>query len=403
MTCAADAVQPGSNRSIKPLVVELCDIALQSLPRMYRPSEGLFAFRVRRHGGSFALEGSSRRYTAIVLIGLAGQTDQNRRRALAGGSAGDLCRRLLNDAPVVDNLGDIALTLWAAFLLGEQAVESALKRLLELDPFTRAHPTVELAWVVTALSVNPDRGGLSDELAGRAARRLLNCFRPETGMFPHWLPGGRGSLLRSHVACFADFVYPIQALAHYYRRSGDRAALEAARRSASRMCDLQGSAGQWWWHFDIRTGRAIEGYPVYAVHQNSMAPMALLDLQDAGGDDHTASIARGLRWLEFAPELQGSLIDRSMGFIWRKVARHEPGKLARTLQAVATRIHPSLRVPGVDWLLKPGWVDFESRPYHMGWILYAWPDHRIARLDNTLAAHPQTTYIGPSASLVTAR
>ena len=146
------------------------------------------------------------------------------------------------------------------------------------------------------------------------------------------------------------------------------------------MCDLQGPAGQWWWHFDVRSGRVLEKFPVYAVHQDAMAPMALFDLQDAGGPDHGAAAERGMEWLLHAPEIDGSLIDREAGVIWRKVARHEPGKLTRKLQAVASRAHPSLRVPAVDGVFRPGKIDFETRPYHMGWLLYAWSQARLDQL-----------------------
>ena len=81
------------------------------------------------------------------------------------------------------------------------------------------------------------------------------------------------------MTCFADFVYPIQALSHYHMALGCPEAMDAATRCADRMCKLQGPAGQWWWHFDVRTGQGVERYPVYAVHQEAMAPMALRALR----------------------------------------------------------------------------------------------------------------------------
>ena len=119
-------------------------------------------------------------------------------------------------------------------------------------------------------------------------------------------------------------------------------------------------------------GQVVEPYPVYAVHQDGMAPMALYALQAAGGDAYPQAIARSVDWLINAPELRGSLVDGSAKVIWRKVARREPGKLSRSLQAGASRIHPGLRVPGTDTFLPRGALDYETRPYPMGWILYAW-------------------------------
>jgi hypothetical protein len=105
-----------------------------------------------------------------------------------------------------------------------------------------------------------------------------------------------------------------------------------------------------------------------------MAPLALTALADASGRSFEAPVLRGLSWLESAPELGGrSLIDRPADLVWRKVARHEPRKLARTLQAGVSRLHPRFRLPGLDAVLPPGAVDYEDRPYHLGWVLHAWP------------------------------
>jgi len=57
--------------TVSEVVRKLRSIAIHSLARMYRPEEQLFAFRLRRNGQGEVLEGVSRRYTAIALIGLA--------------------------------------------------------------------------------------------------------------------------------------------------------------------------------------------------------------------------------------------------------------------------------------------------------------------------------------------
>ena len=122
----------------------------------------------------------------------------------------------------------------------------------------------------------------------------------------------------------------------------------------------------------MRTGRVVERYPVYSVHQDSMAPMALFAVAEACGVDHFESIERGLRWLTDPPEIPGALIDADREIIWRKVARREPRRLVRGLQATASRVHPSIRVPALNVAFPPSSVDYESRPYHMGWILHVW-------------------------------
>jgi hypothetical protein len=174
------------------------------------------------------------------------------------------------------------------------------------------------------------------------------------------------------VACFADQVYPIQALARYHSSFGHAPSLAAANRCAEQICELQGDAGQWWWHYDARNGRVIEGYPVYSVHQDAMGPMALLDIAEAGGANFGDEIRLGVSWMQRAPEVGHSLIDEDQRVIWRKVARREPRKLVRGIRAVASRVREDLRLDLLDPLFPPTVVDYESRPYHLGWVLHTW-------------------------------
>jgi hypothetical protein len=167
-------------------------------------------------------------------------------------------------------------------------------------------------------------------------------------------------------------IYPVQALAFYALATGSSKSLQAAERCAVRMVESLGPSGEWWWHYDVRTGHVVEQYPVYAVHQDAMAPMALMALDDASGSDHSEVIRCGLNWLEYAPQIKGSLVDEANDLIWRKVCRREPGKLTRRLQAAASGIHPRLRIPWTDTLFPPWRIDYECRPYHLGWILFAW-------------------------------
>ena len=364
----------------------LRSLAVHSLARMYCPDERLFAFRLRRHGDADVLEGRSRRYTATALIGLASEDRSVVREVLGHQSLEDVCTTLIEHLNQTKDLGEVALTTWAARMLDHPRAGEAVRVLRQMEPGQRAYCTVELAWTVTALVID---GSDATDMAQAdvAAEALLAAFREDSCLFRRWpagcvvpkLPsfvngiGDRLPAVRTHVSCFADFVYPVQALSHYHRVTGNARAAEVARRCAERMCNLQGPQGQWWWHYDIRTGEVIERYPVYSVHQDAMGPMALFAVARACGRDYTDAIDRGVHWLFHPSENIPSLVDVERDIIWRKVARRGPGKLVRGLQAMASGLHPSLRVPGVDALFPPVTVDYESRPYHMGWILHAWP------------------------------
>jgi hypothetical protein len=66
------------------------------------------------------------------------------------------------------------------------------------------------------------------------------------------------------------------------------------------------------------------------------------------------------------------LIDDDIPLIWRKVARREPGKTTRTMRALLSTLNPSLRWKWLDAAFPATTVDWESRPYHLGWVLHAW-------------------------------
>jgi len=401
MQTATETTVGHQHETMAGIVWQLRSVAIRALERMYRPDEHLFAFRIRRTGEGSVMEGTSRRYTATVLIALANEPEDIVSRILAGQNPADVCGRLLKEVDAMEDLGEIALTLWAARALNHPDAAKALNRLREMDPLSAVCRTVELAWLLTVLMV--DGSDVTDEkLAKSIADRVLSAFRTNTAMFAHWPDGlhrstlnpfralsyyrrstanwarhgAQPNMLHGHITSFADMVYPILGLAHFYRSAGNNEARDIASRCAQRMCELQGPAGQWWWHFDVRTGRMLEQYPVYAVHQDAMAPMALFAVRDVCGSDHNESIERGLNWLVHPPETTHPLIDFEEGVIWRKVDRYEPARLARGLQALASSVHPSLRVPSLDAVLKPGRIEYESRPYHMAWILHAWSGNR---------------------------
>lgn len=353
-------------------ISKVVSIAIAGLPGMYCSNTHEFVHTRRKlKNGRLQCAGNSLRYGAIVVIGARHLPENLQQDLFAGETANQFCNKLLKDIDAATNLGDVALITWAAAELKHPKLEVAVNRLRELSGANCPCPTVEAAWVLSALSVANDQLDVRSALL-QAKQRLLQCFNLNAGIFAHHTGQSKSLGGRSHVSCFADQVYPIQALAKYHQAVGDDESLNAATVCAERICKLQGDAGQWWWHYDVRTGNVIEGYPVYSVHQDSMGPMALLDLQEAGGPCYDDAIALGLQWLDNAPEIGSSLIDEENSVIWRKVARAEPKKATRFIRAAAIRAHPNLKMRWLDSVFRPTVIDYECRPYHLGWILYTW-------------------------------
>lgn len=311
--------------------------------------------------------GTSDRYAAIAALGTARLPEQEQRAALAGDTSYDLVSYITKRLDSLATPADAALVCWAAAETGHAELPAALGRLTALDAGCGPVPVVTAAWVVSALVA---ARGLADvePYLGAARDRLLAARR---GAYPH-LTGGRDSWYRAHVGSFADQVYPVQALARLYASDGDQRALSVARSVASLICQAQGNDGQWWWHYDARTGCVVERYPVYSVHQHAMAPMALFDLAEACGDTYLEPICRGLRWLARPPETSEDLVPGEPCATWRKVGRRDPAKAVRGLRAAATRLRSGSRLPVLDRVFPPGAVDHECRPYELGWLLYVW-------------------------------
>ncbi len=362
----AERYRPGVS-----LIERLLRISVRRL--MEQQVDGDFVFTVTgaaAPGGGWQLRpaGTSPRYGAIAALGLLRMPEAGQRAVLGGQTCHDLLDRLAKGLDTITNVGDAAIVSWACAAAGHGELPRALDRLAELDRRGGPVNVLAAAWVVTALVAARAHTDVEEHLA--TARRRLLAARG-AAVYPH-TTGGATPWYRAHVGSFADQVYPIQALARLHSSADDPEALAASNAVAAVICAAQGDAGQWWWHYDSRTGEVVEGYPVYSVHQHAMAPMALFDLADAGGDDHVNAIGRGLRWLADPPETDADLVLDDPPITWRKVSRGDPRKVVRGLRAASTRIRPGMSLPALDLVYRPGAVDHECRPYELGWLLMTW-------------------------------
>lgn len=363
------------------LVRRMLALALRGLSAAYDPKTGSFAQTVRGvtgpNGVHLQAEGRNLRYAAMAALGLSKLPIDVQRDVLHDRTAAEIASIASENAVDEKDPGAIALAAWADAEINDVFPDKLFTQLRTMLKDGQPLPTVDTAWMVTAAVVASELGNTDAVLDDALA--LLLRYQGGRGIFPHYLPPNDQPRWRAHVGCFADQVYPIQALARAAVHKGSTdggSLLAAANRTAARICELQGDRGQWWWHYDSRDGAVVEGFPVYSVHQHAMAPMVLFDLLEAGGDDHVDEIALGVQWLETHPEAVEELISERWGLVWRKIGRHEPPKAARALGAVSTAVRAGATSSGlgraIDRALPPGKVDHECRPYELGWLLYAW-------------------------------
>lgn len=359
---------------------ELCELAIEGLARMALPDLH-FPHTMRgigsRNGGGTEPVGDNLRYTINVAQGLAWTPLPVQRNVLGGPSAADLALSCIDRAAKSGEPGAIALAAWAAAEVAGVFAADLFTQLEEYLGHDKVVQTVPCAWALTAALAARHLGKTAE--VQRRASRLLLYSQSSHGLFGHLIPASAGGFGRRHVGCFADQVYPIQALARLAHADDDRVALRTAEACAARIVELQGDAGQWWWHYDTRDGSVVESYPVYSVHQHAMAPMALLDLYDAGGTDYRDAVIKGLLWIDKRPETNEPVVSPEDSVIWRKVGRNEPRKLVRSIAAVTTGLRAGLHLPGINMAFPPGRIDRECRPYEFGWLLYAWRSRGVVQ------------------------
>jgi hypothetical protein len=281
---------------------------------------------------------------------------------------------------------DLALVLWGAAAAGRPTVRALLGRAEKAYRDLRWWQTsMALSWALAGVEHTARLGGKTGDtaatLAERMARDLLRYQRRRTGLFcMRRLRPRRAlvtALVESRIGTFANQIYPVYALSLHAARTGDEQAARAVRRCLDTVCGEQGEQGQWWWMVDTRTGRWVDQYPVYAVHQDAMAPFGLHAARAFWDGDADAHIRRGLDWLFGDNELGTSLVEERDGVIWRAIQRD--GSIGDGSYGVPPTTLWRRRMTGIGLGLLGGLrrssagleVLRECRTYHLGWVLLA--------------------------------
>jgi hypothetical protein len=329
------------------------------------------------------------RYTAITLLGL--------NAAIRSGISvtfpvDSICSDLATRAAEEPDLGNKGLALWAALKLRSVASDKGLHAILGHDGFVTTRNeghvrSTELAWAVYSLAMAwSDMNIQGGALLGRdrkseVKKRLdegLKLLRSQrnatTGLFQcAGIPAGN-SLLRDKLKTTSGFfdsqVYGAMALAQCSNALERPELLAEAHQTLKAVLERQGRNGEWPWHYDVRTGAIIDPYPVFSVHQDGMGPMLLLDVGEDLGIDLQEPVELSLRWIFGNNEINTSMIDREVGMIWRGLGRR--GVREYILQANRVLHYHGLSSAARLLNAIPGTaVIYECRPYHLGWLLYA--------------------------------
>jgi hypothetical protein len=352
----------------------LVETALAGLPRMLDRT-GAFVFTTRPDGP----EGRSLRYTGMTLIGLtaASRAGLDPRLDVVRLVDGLAARR-----HEITNLGDLGLLLWCLtdhYDPPLAAYDEILDRIPADAASLGALTSSELGWLLSGLARlaerAPGRRDVRDKARATFAALRAN-FTEDTGLFCY---GGRAAgrvrrRLRRRFGFFDNQVYGILGGVDYARAAGDTTALAMAERCLDRVLEAQGELGQWAWHYDVRTGAVVDIYPVYAVHQHGMGPMALNAVARATNQRFDDAVSRSVAWVFGDNELGEEMVDAGRGVIWRSIRRgFAHNKLVHVFKALhllglrGAADSLAARVNAPEGLT----VDRECRPYELGWLLLA--------------------------------
>jgi hypothetical protein len=361
-----------------PDVCELNRLAMRGLVPMFDAQKQLFSYRLLRTDTGLVNEGLSERYTIMTLLGLR---EVERTGVRTPFDVDGIYASFVRDTNWIHGAGDLGLLIWltAAFAPGE--VNALLKRIqletvLERYSDAREARTMELAWLLTGLAhaglACPEKLAELRDVADKTYR-LLEKNRGQSGFFGHM--GTSKSLagfLRGRVGSFADQVYPIYAMSKFAMAYQLEAPAKLALHCANAICQAQGELGQWWWLYESHSGRISSKYNVYSVHQQGMAPMALIAAEEATGHSFQEPIRKGLRWLTGANELGTDMRDVKNGLIWRCIyPQQKQNKYTNVLRSL-------LGMSGVTPANADLKILYEDRSYELGWLLFAFGRFGVA-------------------------
>ena len=353
---------------------EYCSTARDYLRLAYDEERALFSYssHIGEDGeltNDFRLQ-ASLRYTINTYLGLA-EAERHHGQIDWLGSVGDRVRRFieLHEAEI-ETPADrgLLLVLLAATDPAHPAVERSLDALdaalAGQNPEKRLNMQ-DLSWMLWGVSTLSDNARARDTATRTFGLTQGRYVHPETG-----LPRHEVARYRAHTVSFGSVVYFLRAMYEYGEAFDSQAARQLFRFGVQRIIQIQGADGAWPWMIDVRTGFPYDVYPIFTVHQDSMAMLFLLPAAEQAIEGAREAIELSLRWNRGGNELHTDMVKTDpYPWIYRSVERAESlPRLRRYLRSLGRppRGWPS-DTPSVR-------INDECRSYHLGWVLYTWSD-----------------------------
>jgi hypothetical protein len=361
---------------------------VENLRAVYDERRAIFPYSTRLVNGSFVNDyehPQAIRYTINTLLGLS-EAARAGNLNITQDEAREMTEAFLERQRArVDTYADRGLLTLLVTEYGDPRSSTVIETLDSLrDLFAsvgRRHLNLQdLAWTIWGACSAVRHGVAEAEPLARAAFEVVRSdfVDSESG-----LPRHSTRRYRRGIVSFGSVVYFLRAIHEYVVTFGDTWAEALFKADVQRVVNLQGPLGEWPWMIGVRSGVTFDVYPVFSVHQDSMAMLFLLPAYDHGISEARSTIERSLAWGFGKNELSVDFYPRDPFHAYRSIERVE--RLPRVRRYARGLAH-AFRRRDAAFHSAPVRVNRECRSYHLGWILYAWAGRREARGKPALGA-----------------
>jgi len=349
----------------------LLEGSVENLLASWSEALALFPFSSRLRDGAIVHDYANpiaTRYTINSLLGLL-EASRSGRLGISEGDVRALAEAFLRrEAELVSLPADHGLaTLLIAELDGlSDRLLTHVGTLGEVLATPRSLEMQDLAWILWGAAGASYAGAPgADDVVRRAFGRITSELVDEGS----GLPRHTSARHRRNVVSFGALVYFLRAMHEAAQVLDDQRARDLFDSGVAAAVALQGPLGEWPWMIDCRTGIPFDAYPVFAVHQDSMAMLFLHPALDKGLPRADEAIARSVPWVLGANELLTPMFVERPFFAYRSIERVERApRLRRYVRSLEGRAASPQAVTGASRIR----INDECRSYHLGWILYVW-------------------------------
>jgi hypothetical protein len=358
------------DRNSQPNLPALNSLAVGALASLFDEKENLFSRWLAPTESGIRRETPSRKLTAIALLGLARLSESGEKHPFDVSPINDA---VWKDRSWVRSIGDLGLLTWFTgaccpdrldHLLHEYDLSQALNDYSDARISRTTSLALFLAGIAHARLACPNTPWYLTDVAVETYHLLeTNCG--EGGILGHAaVPKYRPQSVYNRLGTFADQMYAIYAFTAFARAFQIEEPLALALSCANSIRNLQGEMGQWWYLYNKRSSHVVNRYPVFSLNQYGIAPLALLALEEATRQSFHESVYKGLAWTPGANELGDDLRDLDRHLMWDSIRPTRP--IRNYWEAALSLINVSSE-PHIESLR----VQYEARPDHFGWLLYA--------------------------------